>query len=167
MSALLRLGQLWAALRATVTPAERALVQQLLASHEYPLFERMPLYDQRHCLDVYATLVAAGEQDAELLHLALYHDTGKVDRQGRPVSLIWYGIAVVWKQLAPRFYAWAAQQPRWWCRSIYRYAHHGPLGAELAAEAGCSATIVTTIRHYHDDAPTGLAARLRWADDQH
>ena len=167
MGALMRLRQLWAALRAEVTPAERALVQQLLASYEYPLFERMPLYDQRHCLDVYTTLVTAGEQDLELLHLALYHDTGKVDRQGQPVSLMWYGIAVVWKQLAPRFYAWAAQKPRWWCRSVYRYAHHGPLGADLAAEAGCSATIVATIREYHDDQPTGLAARLRWADDQH
>ena len=39
---------------------------------------RMPRSDQRHCLDVYETLVRAGYHEEDLLHAALLHDVGKI-----------------------------------------------------------------------------------------
>lgn len=162
-----RLSQLWAALTARISPLELAEVRRRLPASELPLFERMPLRDQRHCLDVYATLVAGGVTDPLLLRAALFHDTGKVDRAGRPVPLLLYGLLVVFKRLWPRSYARLAASPQGLRHWVHQYAHHGPLGAHMAAEAGAPPEIVAILQHYHDDQPTGPAAILQWADEQH
>jgi hypothetical protein len=78
MSLSYRLRQFRNALDSQVTPAEYELVAQLLTPAEQRLFLQMPLYDQRHCLDVYQTLVAEGEHDEFLLRAALYHDAAKL-----------------------------------------------------------------------------------------
>lgn len=159
-----RLGQLWAALTARVSAEEEALVARLLPEAERALYARMPLRDRRHCLDVYHTLVAMGVEDELVLRGALYHDTGKVDRAGRPVPLLWYGGLVIFKRLWPGAYRVLAASPRGWRRYFYYYAHHGPLGAELARAAGAPEAICEMLRHYHDDAPSGRAAILQQAD---
>ena len=64
---LYRLRQLFAALTARIADADRALVARILTPAELRLFERMPRYDQRHCLDVYRTLLAGGYHDQPLL----------------------------------------------------------------------------------------------------
>ena len=166
MLLFLRLRQLWNALRAQVSPAEAALVRRVLPPAEHALYARMPRRDRRHCLDVYHRLVAANVHDPLLLRAALFHDTGKVDPQGRPVPLVWYGGLVIFRRLWPHSYALLAASPRGWRHPFYYYAHHGPLGAELARAAGSPPEIVAILRHYHDPAPTGRAATLHWADEQ-
>lgn len=160
-----RLRQLWSALTARISPAEEVLVRRTLPAAEYSLYQRMPRRDRRHCLDVYHTLILAGVTDPLLLRAAMFHDTGKVDPQGRAVPLLWYGGLVIFKRLWPNVYARLAASPRGWRHYFYYYAHHGPLGADLAAAAGCPPELVAIIRHYHDAAPTGRAAILHWADD--
>src|SRR5215212_2168944 len=107
-----RLRQFFAALMARLTPAERELVARTLSRAELALFERMPCYDQRHCLDVCITLRAGGYDDALLLRAALLHDCGKVGNNGRPIPLIYYGAFVVILRLAPALYRWAARVGR-------------------------------------------------------
>jgi hypothetical protein len=159
-----RSRQLWRALAGRVSAEERALVARLLPAAELELFLRMPGYDQRHCLDVYWTLVRAGHADPLLLRAALFHDTGKVDERGRPLPLLWYGLLVVWKRLWPGGYERIAASPGGLRRYFYYYAHHAALGAELARKAGSPPEIVQALRHYHDDDPSGMAATLQWAD---
>lgn len=162
---IVRLRQLWLALTPRISPAEARLVRDVLPAAEYELYRRMPRRDRRHCLDVHQTLVRAGVTDALLLRAALFHDTGKVDPQGRPVPLLWYGGLVIFKRLWPRAYGLLAASPQGWRRYFYYYAHHGPLGAALAQAAGSPPEIVEALRHYHDAAPTGRAAVLQWADE--
>ncbi len=162
-----RLSQLWRALSGRVSQDEEALVRTVLPPFELGLYTRMPQRDRRHCLDVYHTLVRAQIADPLVLRAALFHDTGKVDDQGRPVPLLWYGGLVIFKRLWPHTYALLAASPRGLRRYFYRYAHHGPLGAALAQRAGSPPAIVAMLRHYHDDNPSGQAALLRWADQQH
>jgi hypothetical protein len=161
-----RLQQLAAALRACIDDAERELVRQQLTVPERALFFAMPRYDQRHCLDVYQTLVASGERDVYVLRAALYHDCGKVDDNGRSMSLLWYGVATMLKRV-PALYIAFARRDTGPFRPLYVYAEHARRGAKLAAHAGAPLEIVATIRHYHDPAPQGRAARLQWADQQH
>ena len=96
-----RLAQFFNALTAHLTPGERALVAAVLSPAELRLFERMLRHDQRHCLDVYQLLVGGGYADPLLLRAALLHDCGKVDDNGRPIPLLYYGLFVVLKRLAP------------------------------------------------------------------
>lgn len=161
MSLSYRIRQFRSAVRARITPAEYDLVRHLLTPAEQRLFDQMPRYDQRHCLDVYYTLVEAGEQDVFLLRAALYHDCGKVDDHGRPMALGWYVLATILKRW-PALYLIAARL----IAPIALYAGHAARGAQMAAAAGCPPEIVETIRHYHDPNPRGRAARLQWADEQ-
>lgn len=162
-----RVRQFRAALAATVGDDERALVARLLAPAELPLFEAMPAYDQRHCLDVFYTLRAAGHDDILLLRAALFHDCGKLDDDGTPMSLPWYIAASLLKALAPPLYRVLAASGRGPLRPLRVYAEHAWRGSRMAARAGSPPAIVQAIRHYHDKQPTGLAAQLQWADEQH
>jgi hypothetical protein len=158
-----RAQQFFAALRAEVSADELAMVARTLTPGERRLFERMPTYDQRHCLDVHDTLVEAGHSDPLLLRAAICHDCGKVDDDGRPMGLIWYILATMLKRL-PALYLAAAASGRGPLRSIRIYAEHAWRGAQMAAAAGSPPEVVAIIRHYHDAAPTGMAAILQWAD---
>ncbi|NTV63463.1 MAG: hypothetical protein HGA65_07995 [Oscillochloris sp.] len=161
-----RARQFVAALRAEVRAEEYELVSSLLTAGEQRLFTSMPTYDQRHCLDVYLTLVDAGYCDPILLRAALIHDCGKVDDDGRPMSLGWYVLATILKRM-PALYLAFARGGSMTIRPIYVYAEHAWRGARLAAAAGSPPELVAIIRHYHDPAPNGPAAALQWADEQH
>ncbi|MEI8165239.1 MAG: hypothetical protein WCG26_02635 [Chloroflexales bacterium] len=160
-----RVRQFTAALRAQVSAEERALVAVTLTPTERRLFELMPLYDQRHCLDVQHTLVAAGHAEPLLLRAAMIHDCGKVNDRGRPLALGWYVIATLLKRLPGLYLALA--RPGSVFAPLAVYAEHAWRGARMAAAAGCPPPMVEAIRHYHDPAPSGLAALLKWADEQH
>ncbi len=157
-----RARQFVAALGARVGAEELALVRQTLTPGEWRLFAAMPPYDQRHCLDVYHTLVAAGQNDDLLLRAAIIHDCGKLDDDGRPMALGWYVVATVLKRV-PALYLIAARL----LRPIRLYAEHAWRGAQMAAAAGSPPELVAALRHYHDPAPSGRAALLQWADEQH
>ena len=162
-----RARQFFAALRAHVSDEERKQIVSMLTPAELALFESMPLYDQRHCLDVFGTLLSAGHTDPLLLRAAIIHDCGKVDERGRPMPLHWYVAVSVLKSVLPELYRTLAASGRGPLRPIRVYAEHAWRGSRRAAAAGCPPEIVTTIRHYHDEAPTGRAAVLQWADEQH
>src|SRR5512145_338341 len=112
MAARQRLRQLFAALTAHLSAQEYALVAQLLSPGERKLFALMPRFDQRHCLDVYCTLMRAGYTEPVLLKAALLHDCGKVDDTQRPIPLLYYGAFVIVKRFAPSLYEWAAHNGR-------------------------------------------------------
>jgi hypothetical protein len=162
-----RVRQFRAAVRASVSDDERGLVARLLLPSELRLFEAMPAYDQRHCLDVFYALREAGHDDILLLRAALFHDCGKVDDDGTPLSLPWYIAASLLKALAPPLYRLLAASGRGPLRPLRVYAEHAWRGSRMAALAGSPPAIVQTIRHYHDPSPSGMAALLKWADEQH
>ena len=166
MPARRRLRQFLAALAARIAPAERILVAQVLSAEELRLFERMPRFDQRHCLDVYHTLVRGGYVDPVLLRAALIHDCGKVDDDGRPIPLLYYGIFVIAQKIAPALYAWAARDGRGLLRPFAIHAAHNERGARLAAAAGSPPELVAILHDYAARRVNEQTAALYWADEQ-
>ena len=75
--ALRRVAQFFRATFARVRTGEYDLIRERLTPAQAALFGRMSRSDQRHCLDVYTTLVRAGYQQDDLLIAALLHDVGK------------------------------------------------------------------------------------------
>jgi hypothetical protein len=161
-----RLRQFFAAVTARLTPEEHALVAAALSPSELPLFERMPGHDQRHCLDVYALLRRGGYDDPLLLRAALLHDCGKVDDDGRPIPLLYYGLFVVLKRLAPALYAWAARHGRGPLRPFAVHIAHDERSACLVASAGSPPELVATLRDYAERRMTERTRALSWADNQ-
>jgi len=165
-SAGYRLRQFIAALTARLTLAERDLIAQMLSPAELALFERMPRYDQRHCLGVCTTLRAGGYDDPLLLRAALLHDCGKVDDDGRPIPLIYYGAFVVIQRLAPALYRWAARHERGSLRAFAVHAAHDERSARLAAAAGSPPALVAILHDYGAQRTTAQTLALAWADEQ-
>ncbi len=132
-------------LRARVAPGERSGLAGWLTPASLELFDRMHVADQRHGLDVVATLRTEGVDDPDLLVAGLLHDAGK-------------GATGVWPRVA---YSLGAAHGAWVWRAaavlpgfadaLARLRDHAELSAEMAAAAGCTSRTVELIRH--QDAP--------------
>jgi hypothetical protein len=162
-----RLRQFFAAIGARVSTEEQALVAQTLTPGERRLFERMARFDQRHCLDVYRTLLRGGYDDPVLLKAALLHDAGKVADDGRRIPLIYYGLFVVLRRLLPGIYDLAARSGRGPLWPFAVHATHEQHGTRLLVGAGSSAELVATLRDYGERRETARTRALLWADEQH
>jgi hypothetical protein len=159
-----RVRQFAAAVTARVSEDERELLNSTLTPSEQQLFARMPLFDQRHSLDVYHTLARAGHDDPALLKAALLHDCGKVDDDGRPLPLVYYGLFVVLKRLAPALYARAARSGRPALRPFAVHAEHDLRSAHMAEAAG-NHDVAAILRDYAARRGTVQTRALSWADN--
>lgn len=144
-----------------VSQADRLALAGWLTTPQLRLFESMPRPDQRHGLDVVATLRAAGHDDAELLLAGLLHDCGKGPSVG-----FWHRVA--WS-LGDR-YGWA---PLLWTRrlpgfaaALERIRAHADRSAALAIDAGCSPRTAALIRHQAAPLEPIVGEALRLADEQ-
>src|SRR5919201_4133382 len=93
-----RIGQFVGHLSARVTSEEAVQARGMLPPTAWPLFEAMPVADQRHALNVMWSLQARGLDDPDLLQAALLHDVGK----GGHLRL-WHRVAgVLLEAIVPR-----------------------------------------------------------------
>lgn len=162
-----RLRQGLAALRPMRPLGCDEILSELLTGRQAAVFRQLPLFDQAHLCRVCEALRARGEEDRDLLVAALLHDVGKVGRRGS-IRLPHRVLRVVLRRFCPRLLAWLARLPdsRW--RAGFALAvHHAALGAERAAELGCSARTCWLIAHHEDDpAPDDERLRRLMAADQ-
>jgi hypothetical protein len=143
-TALHRVKQFWRAYRAEVEQRELTGLSEYLDPAQRALFARMSVGDQRHCLDLFYALRERVGIDEPLLHAALLHDAGKSAARIH----IWQRVAyVLLGKLSQRLRAKLCASPeRGWRHPFYVLAHHTDLGADLAAQAGCSDEVVALIR---------------------
>ena len=138
---------------------EREGLVDRLTPAQLALFDSMHVADQRHGLDVVATLGAEGITDPEVLLAGLLHDAGKGQTGVWPRVVYSLGQAY-----GPWVWSVAAVVPGW-RRALGRLQEHAETSARLAAAAGCSARTVELIRH--QDAPIDPVAgrALQLADE--
>jgi hypothetical protein len=167
-----RVKQFFGALTARIEDEDEQELTRLLTPTQRNLFRRMIRSDQRHSIDVCATLCQAREANPDLLAAALLHDAGKA--AGR--ILLWQRILIVLlRRWAPGVLNWLARGssevkvPRW-RRGFVVNRLHPDRGARWATEAGCSTTTVALIRRHQEPLKTieneqdRLLAVLQWAD---
>lgn len=166
-----RLHQFWLDLFPKPLSAKaHAAIRQTLSPTEQALFAQYSLSDQTHAVRVFETLRDTGHCDKALLTAALLHDIGKAKY---PLS-IWDRVwPVLVKKLLPGVYQRLGADERvWWKRPFAIKQHHAAWGAEMAAAAGSSATVIRLIRRHQDalsmaDSPEDeLLVLLQWADNQ-
>jgi hypothetical protein len=149
--------QFWRHVGGRVTDAERAALAEWLTSAQYELFTRMHRADQRHGLDVVASLRRAGQEDPDLLLAGLLHDCGK----GRSVGL-WHRVGwSLGERYGPLVGSLARRLPGF-AAAFAVIADHPRRSAELALAAGCSVRAAELIAHQAqaDDSDAGRALRL-------
>ena len=157
-----RVSQLISHLTARVTADDEAIAHQILPSSAWLLFDRMPVADRRHGLDVGRRLLAAGIDDRELLAAALLHDAAKGDR-----LRLWHRVGgVLLARLAPWLLArLASPDPSSRRYALHLFIHHAEISANAARSAGLSQRTAAFIRGQVAGGDAGLAAALHAADE--
>lgn len=146
-------------LLARVSPAEVAELATWTEPAQRAVFASMHPADQRHGLDVVASLRAAGYQEPDLLLAGLLHDAGK-GRTG-----IWPRVAwSLGEAYGPWVWRVASVLPAM-PRALDRLRHHAERSARLAAGAGCSPRTVDLIRHQSVPRDPDLGRALLLADE--
>ena len=147
-------------LGAQVRPDERAALVGWLTPAQLDLFDGMHVADQRHGLDVVATLRSSGTTDAELLLAGLLHDCAKGPTVGVLPRVAW--------SLGEAWGSWVVRLARWlpgFGGALDRLRDHAELSALMALEAGCSARTAGLIRHQADPIEPAAGELLRLADE--
>jgi len=155
-----RFRQFRSYLGARVAPGEQAELATWLTPAELALFEAMHVADQRHGLDVVATLRRAGVDERDVLLAGLFHDAGKGPAVGLWPRVAWslgeaWGSWVV--ELAARLPGGRA--------AVERLRDHAEVSAVLAAAAGCPARTVALIRDQAAPRDRRFGELLRLADE--
>jgi predicted HD phosphohydrolase len=156
-----RVAQFWRHSAARVTPAERAHAERILGPRLAPLFLGLPVNEQRHALDVLATLEGQGEDDRVLQQAALLHDMGKAMAH---FSIVERSLAVFLHAVSP---AALARLLEWLPDFRHRYEtyrQHPAIGAARLQELGAP-ELAAVIAEHHAPFPTlERTRRLRHAD---
>ncbi len=140
--------------------AERAEIEGWLTPRQVELFRSMHRADQRHGLDVVASLRSEGHRDPDLLLAGLFHDASK----GPSVRIC---PRVAWS-LGERYGTWihaAAGHLPGFRSALERLRDHAERSAELALAAGCSVETAELIRHQAAPLDAGAGEALRLADE--
>jgi hypothetical protein len=130
-----------------------------LTEPQLGLFDAMHVADQRHGLDVVATLRQATSDDHDLLLAGLLHDVGKGDTGVGPRVAYALGQAY-----GDRLWRAASVVPGWGA-ALERLRVHADTSARLAAAAGCSPRAVELIRWQEAPVDPGAGELLRLADE--
>ena len=153
-----RVVQFYQALTAHVDPDELEAVAPLLGPRGAALFQRLSHHDQRHSLNVYATLRSWGYDQPALLTAALLHDVGKVT--GR-IALPCRILVTLLRRFSPRLLGYLERHGDIGLLRPFRIAGaHADIGSRLVGEAGFPEEVVELVRCHH-----GVPLDERWADE--
>jgi predicted HD phosphohydrolase len=155
-----RARQFLRALTARLAVEDLEEARRTLAPAQWELFSGMSAADRRHAVAVYRALGAQGARSPDLLVAALLHDVGK---SLVPASL-WVRVTVVLlERFVPHLLEGLSRgEARGWRRAFVLYRRHAEVGAERAAQAGCSSCTVALILRHEErmDRPKGEEDRL-------
>lgn len=156
-----RVGQFWRHSSARVTPAEHGHATEILGPDLAPLFHALPTNEQRHALDVLATLERLGEQDRVLQQAALLHDMGKATVR---FSIIDRSLAVFLEAVSPSLFARLLGALPGFRRRYETYRQHAAIGAARLETLGAT-ELAAVVAEHHAVAPAlDRTRRLRRAD---
>jgi putative nucleotidyltransferase with HDIG domain len=161
-SARHRVGQFWRHASARVSEQEKGAAEQLLGPALWPLFAQLPVNDQRHGLDVLATVMRLEGQPGRLLQqAALLHDVGKA---GAQFSVVERSLTVFLRAASPRLLEVVLRARPGFASRHDVYVDHARIGAERLRDAGAP-ELADIVAEHHDPEPRSeVTRRLQRAD---
>jgi hypothetical protein len=161
-TAVHRLSQFWRHAAARVSADELRRVREILGPELSGFFIDLPVNDQRHGLDVLATIARAEDRPPRILQqAALLHDMGKA---GAHFSVIERSLTVLLKAVSPHALgALVARRPAF-ARRYAAYADHARIGADALRQAGATELAAVVAEHHALEPHIELTRRLQRAD---
>lgn len=162
VTALHRVGQFWRHSSARVSPAELGRAQSILGPDLAGFFLELPVNDQRHGLDVLATLERTRPDPSPLLRqAALLHDMGKT---GASLTVLERSLVVFLGALSGRLLQAAMRLRPALARRHAIYSDHARIGAERLRAAGAGKLAAVIEEHHASKPQSEEAAALQHAD---
>ncbi|HSO93324.1 MAG TPA: hypothetical protein VLS53_02490 [Candidatus Dormibacteraeota bacterium] len=161
-AALHRLGQFWRHSSARVSPAEISKVQTILGSGLVGFFLELPVNDQRHGLDVLATIERTVPDPSPILRkAALLHDMGKT---GAALTVLERSLTVFLGALSPRLLRAVLRLRPGLARRHAIYLDHARIGSERLRAAGAGELAMVIAEHHAPKPRSEAATALQRAD---
>lgn len=162
-----RIRQFFRHVFAHYSPDDAAFTQSILTQEEFQLFQRLPVFEKRHAVDVaqylakFRTDIPAKEFQS-LRKAGLLHDIGKV---GLPLNPFEKSIFVLLRLFLPKLVLWMARSGKFPKSRIFLF--HNEMGAELLEKIGTEKAVVQLIAEYKPGVATQskLASALEEADE--
>ncbi len=154
--------QFWRHSAGRVSADEAARAAEILGQTLAELFRSLPVSEQRHGLDVLATVERLDGLPGRLLQQsALLHDMGKAQAH---FSVVDRSLAVLLEALSPSLRSgWLRLRPGFRARyAIYR--DHAAIGASRLVAAGAAELAAVVAEHHHPQPSLEATRRLRQAD---
>lgn len=146
---LIRLRQFKDAVFARVSENDYTFLADHLTKPEHEMFLELPVYDQRHSLDVAYRLMERGAA-INVVRAGLLHDIGKA--RCPELTIMRRSVCVMLEAAAPRLAAKKAERGNGKLgQALFVHRFHSELGARVLSKLeGTEERIVWLVRH-HDD----------------
>lgn len=162
LPAIHRLRQFWRHAAARVSVDDVRMVREILGTDLSPLFLRLPVNDQRHGLDVLATVTRDEDATPRILQqAALLHDMGKA---GAHFSVIERSLCVFLSAVSPGLLRALLSGRPAFARRYAAYKDHARIGAETLRQAGATDLAALVAEHHAAQPSVELTRRLQRAD---
>jgi putative nucleotidyltransferase with HDIG domain len=160
-SALHRVGQFWRHSSARVSQADLMSASTVLGSRLSPLFLSLPVNEQRHALNVLATVERLGDDDLLLRQAALLHDVGKGQAD---FSVLDRSLAVFLETVSPGLLRLVLRASPGFAARYQVYKDHAAIGAARLRALGALELAEVIAEHHLPNPSLEATRRLRRAD---
>lgn len=138
-----RIKQYFKAKKAKIYEKDYQFLLGFLNEKELEYFNKLPVYEKRHSLDVcYYLINKYGIEDQDLLKSALFHDIGKIKAKITPERK---AMAVILEKIP--FLAKFTEKHIYFLKVYY---NHSEYSAEICREIGFNERVIDIVRNHHD-----------------
>lgn len=146
MNYLYRGKQFYTYYTAKIYDEDWKFLSKYLNNEQLKIFLQLPLYEQRHSIDVaYSVLYMRPDASRELVIAALMHDIGK----GNALTPLKKALAVLLDKFMHKLAVKLSK--RWYF--LYIYYNHPEIGGKLAKKIGLPGRSIYLIEHHNDRDP--------------
>lgn len=138
-----RIKQYLKAKRARINDNDIKFLKEILNADELAYFNKLPLFEKRHSLDVcYYLINNYGIKDVDILKAGLFHDIGKIEAKITPEKK---AIAVLLKRIGFLSTFFGNN-----IRFLNVYYNHPELSSKICKKLGMNEVTIYIIKHHHD-----------------
>ena len=147
MMSLYRVKQFYWSMVSKLNDEDIDFIKLYLETYELQLFNQLPTYDQKHCInvarDVKSTCNQRKLQSKDLIKVALLHDIGKIYNSMNPIDK---SIMVIMHNITNgRLKAYNKT------KNVNIYYNHGDIGYNLLRKYGYDDRFLFLIKNHHNN----------------
>jgi len=144
---LYRVKQFYWSLASKINDEDINFLKMYLDNHELQLFNQLPVYEQKHCInvarDVKLTCKQRELQWSILIKVALLHDIGKIYHIMNPIDKA--NMVIMHKITKGKIRKYKKN------KNVNVYYNHGEIGYNLLKKDGYNDRFLFLVRNHHND----------------